>query len=992
MRNPHLSISEPHHRLTAPVIDKSWQLLPILFRIGVSARPEEEHSSKRVLLFDAPPDFVRYQCSIPGSPIHQSENGFVTVSMAAVSAAFREFAVFGGKVSRFGFRFLETDRVWDCNVKTYFRKRKRMELDGFVASMPKRRSSSLSENGENIMIRNMNSLKVILPPSKVELGVLNKETAISPVLQGSSSNFLRFPTTDLEHKEGKNDVGKELTICKEIPGSANTFKFCNGMFKTETGSNALKPMQVESITEYVHDLNLAPPSSFQDPLPCEEALISDIRFRFQLGYTTTIFQEEHRQCHVSPTVAGKYDIHSCDVSMSQPKEDAETQVKISRKEGCTNFSAKGDLQNLIPSEKTNVTHDALVNCLELRNVMDNITSDKDQTVKKVETQATFPIVECCSTQKVLAKSSCRLKGLRKNAVPQEPRVVMESLDHNKVVITPKQRDQCKSGQKVILMEKNLKQNRNKNVCDKENMVDTANSITSTLEEKTFPHFESFIIEEEEGSGGYGTVYRARRKNDGKMFAIKCPHANAPKHHVNNELKMLERFGGRNFIIKFEGSFQSGNSNCFVLEHVQHDRPEVLKKDIDVYQLQWYGYCLFRALACLHKQGVIHRDVKPGNFLLSRKLNKGYLIDFNLAMDLQSKYTIGSKSKSSHNVSIDHVPLPHSKSAPSIKDDKLVRGNFIAPKQGVSVNSRPTHEPNKNLMKRAIGGPLNNHCDLPVGNLFKSQGADGSGITSTKDATSTRIPSTERLREPLPFLGRKELISLVRDAVQSPGSQRERAAAPPDKIDSKIAYLSPMPLQSAGAQLLKSTGVPKQKREGPCVGTKGFRAPEVLLRSLYQGPKVDVWSAGVTLLYLMIGRTPFTGDPEQNIKDIVKLKGSEDLWEVAKLHDRDSSFPVDLFDIKFFPSMELQSWCKTHTKRPEFFKLIPRSLFDLVEKCLTVNPRLRLSADEALRHEFFASCHESLRKQRMLRQGLSLDSANVQSDHLLHRQSQVSLDL
>ena len=31
--------------------------------------------------------------------------------------------------------------------------------------------------------------------------------------------------------------------------------------------------------------------------------------------------------------------------------------------------------------------------------------------------------------------------------------------------------------------------------------------------------------------------------------------------------------------------------------------------------------------------------------------------------------------------------------------------------------------------------------------------------------------------------------------------------------------------------------------------------------------------------------------DRNIKDIVKLKGSEDLWEVAKLHDRDSSFPV-----------------------------------------------------------------------------------------------------
>nr|POE55818.1 hypothetical protein CFP56_43337 [Quercus suber] len=52
--------------------------------------------------------------------------------------------------------------------------------------------------------------------------------------------------------------------------------------------------------------------------------------------------------------------------------------------------------------------------------------------------------------------------------------------------------------------------------------------------------------------------------------------------------------------------------------------------MDVYQLQWYGYCLFRALACLHKQ------------------------------DLQSKYTIASKSKASHNVSINQVIMVEGK--------------------------------------------------------------------------------------------------------------------------------------------------------------------------------------------------------------------------------------------------------------------------------------------------------------------------------------------
>ena len=128
---------------------------------------------------------------------------------------------------------------------------------------------------------------------------------------------------------------------------------------------------------------------------------------------------------------------------------------------------------------------------------------------------------------------------------------------------------------------------------------------------------------------------------------------------------------------------------------------------------------------------------------------------------------------------------------------------------------------------------------------------------------------------------------------------------------------------------------------------------------------------------------------RNIKDIAKMRGSEDLWEVAKLHNRESSFPMvviihncnlfinyrdsieeyhflsqDLYDTQYFPSIKLQDWCETNTKRPEFLEVIPRSLFDLVDKCLTVNPRVRISAEEALNHEFFAPCHESPRKKRL----------------------------
>ncbi|KAI3918626.1 hypothetical protein MKX01_041946 [Papaver californicum] len=618
--------------------------------------------------------------------------------------------------------------------------------------------------------------------------------------------------------------------------------------------------------------------------------------------------------------------------------------------------------------------------MEIVNEM--VTSlDREKTIGMVESQFVLPSAEKYTGKMQPTRFSTKVKSKDRDKFPGV-RVLSDSQNCNKAAESFKQQEQSKRDQQVMPTKHKLKHSRNVDISSKENRIDsTSLAPKNQSETRALPNYESFIVEEEEGSGGYGTVYRARRKNDGKTFAIKCPHEKAHAHHMYNELKMLERFGGKNFVIKYEGSFKSGNSECFVLEHVDHDRPEALKKEIDIYELQWYGYCMFRALASLHKQGIVHRDVKPGNFLFSRKLTKGYLIDFNLAMDLQQKYSTTGKSKKSSSVNFGHVPLPSINSAsPSITGEVTSSRVVDAGNRVTAKVSKPSFEA-KSIRKRGADlDPSQAYLDLGTRQKLKTQVADVSGITSA-NATSTRTPSGEQQREPMPTTARKELRRLV-EAIQSPNGpnqkrisfpsfQRKRVAAPLGKVDRKLFYLTPMPVHSAssafvGSGVLNNKGDGKQKREGPCVGTKGFRAPEVLLKSPHQGPKVDVWSAGVTLLYLMIGRSPFGGDPEQNIKDIAKIRGSEDLWEVAKLHNRESSFPVDLLDVQSMQSMKLQDWCKINTKRPELIDKIPRSLFDLIDKCLTVNPRVRISAEDALNHEFFAECHDSLRRQRLRR--------------------------
>jgi cell division control protein 7 len=70
-------------------------------------------------------------------------------------------------------------------------------------------------------------------------------------------------------------------------------------------------------------------------------------------------------------------------------------------------------------------------------------------------------------------------------------------------------------------------------------------------------------------------------------------------------------------------------------------------------------------------------------------------------------------------------------------------------------------------------------------------------------------------------------------------------------------------------------------------------------------------------------------------------------------------------------VDLREWCAANTRRSE---MTPDSLFDLVDKCLAVNPRCRLTSEDALMHEFFAPVRDSLRKQRDPRRSAASDAA------------------
>ena len=59
----------------------------------------------------------------------------------------------------------------------------------------------------------------------------------------------------------------------------------------------------------------------------------------------------------------------------------------------------------------------------------------------------------------------------------------------------------------------------------------------------------------------------------------------------------------------------------------------------MFLIKIYGFQLARALAYLHANNIVHRDIKPQNVLVDNNTNKVYLCDFGSA-----KYLKKSKIK------------------------------------------------------------------------------------------------------------------------------------------------------------------------------------------------------------------------------------------------------------------------------------------------------------------------------------------------------------
>ncbi|MER5971613.1 serine/threonine-protein kinase [Streptomyces sp. NPDC002055] len=144
-----------------------------------------------------------------------------------------------------------------------------------------------------------------------------------------------------------------------------------------------------------------------------------------------------------------------------------------------------------------------------------------------------------------------------------------------------------------------------------------------------------------GRGGMGTVWRAEDEMLGRHVALKklhvAPHQTDEERatlyeRTRREARSAARITHPNVVVVHD-VVDDGGLPCIVMEYVpSRTLSEVLKEDGPQApdEVARIGRGMIAALRAAHDAGVLHRDVKPGNVLLSRG-GRVVLTDFGIAM-------------------------------------------------------------------------------------------------------------------------------------------------------------------------------------------------------------------------------------------------------------------------------------------------------------------------------------------------------------------------
>ncbi|XP_074764299.1 cell division cycle 7-related protein kinase isoform X2 [Athene noctua] len=506
----------------------------------------------------------------------------------------------------------------------------------------------------------------------------------------------------------------------------------------------------------------------------------------------------------------------------------------------------------------------------------------------------------------------------------------------------------------------------------------------------------FKIKEKIGEGTFSTVYLATAQlQTGYEEKMALKHLIPTSHplRIAAELQCLTVAGGQDNVMGVKYCFRKNDHVVIVMPYLEHESFLDILNSLSFEEVREYMFNLFKALRRIHHFGIVHRDVKPSNFLYNRQLKEYALVDFGLA-------------QGTPDTKIELLKTAHSedKQGSCLQNNStLALGNGVsvsvtAPKQIVQQSASKAADKrssslSKIQIKQGRGGKEDSVHHSVQRSVFGERNFNVYSSTYQENWSTNLIKQSKMIDVSSRKLVTKKKIISTKPV--SNGAARKAASGCPSNLT----------CDCFATERVCSVCLSRCQQVAPRAGTPGFRAPEVLTKCPTQTTAIDMWSAGIIFLSLLSGRYPFykASDDLTALAQIMTVRGSRETIQAAK------TFGKSVLCTQVVPAQNLRTLCEklrgtnSSSKRsqgevpsksvndsalpvavdkqcaPETlgkqiqhlksfqegdgilemkatdmkgWDQVPDEAYDLLDKLLDLNPATRITAKEALLHPFF----------------------------------------
>jgi serine/threonine protein kinase len=223
------------------------------------------------------------------------------------------------------------------------------------------------------------------------------------------------------------------------------------------------------------------------------------------------------------------------------------------------------------------------------------------------------------------------------------------------------------------------------------------------------HFPQLEIIELLGQGGMGVVYQARQRQLDRLVALKILPAEAGRdpafaERFTREARALARLCHPN-IVAVHDFGQSGDFYYFIMEFVDGVNLRQLEQSRRLTPQEALTIIpkICEALQYAHDEGIVHRDIKPGNILIDKR-GRVKIADFGLAKLLGKQQADFALTGSQQVMGTPHYMAPEQMEKPQTVDHRadiyslgvvfyemltgeLPLGSFAPPSEKVQMDVR-----------------------------------------------------------------------------------------------------------------------------------------------------------------------------------------------------------------------------------------------------------------------------------------------------------------